>query len=152
MLEVSKDDLIRLCAPITTIIAARGTADSVALEAALEALNTDQLEATALAAMVAGWLTPKEAGGVKFGRIAKADVATHGHSIDAVDMNGPAAGPHTHPNGEVELCIDLQGEPTFDGRRKRFIAYPPGSRHVPTVSGGRMLILYFLPGGAIVFE
>jgi hypothetical protein len=52
----------------------------------------------------------------------------------------------------VELCIDLAGEPAFDGKRQRFIAYPPGSRHVPTVSGGRMLILYFLPGGEINFE
>ena len=152
MLEVSKEDLVRLCGPIAARIAELGTAEPPALEAALEELKTDQLEASALAALAAGWLTPKEAGGVKFGRIAKADAATHGLSIDAVDMNGPASGPHTHPNGEVELCIPLSGVPSFDGRKKRFIAYPPGSRHVPTVSGGRMLILYFLPGGAIVFE
>lgn len=149
-LEVTKESLLALCEPIGATVARVGLADIGALEAALEQLNTDPLEATALAAHAAGWLTPKEAGGVRFGRLCRADA--HGHSIDAVDMNGPASGAHTHPNGEVELCIDLAGAPTFDGRRKRFIAYPAGSRHVPTVAGGRMLILYFLPGGAIVFE
>lgn len=148
--EVTKEGLLALCAPIGAVVARMGCADTAALEAALEALNTDQLEAASLAAHAAGWLTPKEGGGVRFGRITKAD--SHGHSIDAVDMNGPASGAHTHPKGEVELCIDLAGEPTFDGRRCRFIAYPPGSRHVPTVAGGRMLILYFLPGGEIIFE
>lgn len=151
-MEVTRDTLIHLCAPIAARVAELGTSDPAALEAALEQLDTAHLEAAALAAHAAGWLTPKEAGGVKFGRISRADVATHGASIDAVDMAGPASGPHTHPRGEVELCIDLAGEPKFDGRRKRFIAYGPGSRHVPTVSGGRMLILYFLPGGEIVFE
>ena len=132
--EVTKERLLALCAPIGELVERLGTHDPAALELALEALNTGQLEATALAAQAAGWLTPKEGGGVRFGRIAKADA--HGHSIDAVDMSGAAAGAHTHPKGEVELCIDLAGAPTFDGRRARFIVYPPGSRHVPTVAGG----------------
>ncbi len=152
MVEVTREDILRHCEPIAARIAAVGTGDPDALVAALEELDTAALEATALAAHAAGWLTPKEAGGVKFGRLSRADATTHGLSIDAVDMSGPAAGAHTHPRGEVELCIDLVGEPAFDGRRQRFIAYPPGSRHVPTVSGGRMLILYFLPGGEIVFD
>ncbi len=150
MVEITKASLADLCEPIGAVIGRMGTASPAALEAELEGLNTDQLEAAALAALAAGWLTPKEGGGVRFGRISKAD--SHGNSIDAVDMSGPASGAHTHPRGEVELCIDLAGQPTFDGRRKRFIAYPPGSRHIPTVAEGRMLILYFLPGGEIVFE
>ncbi len=152
MIEVTCEDLIRLCGPIAAVVARLGTSDGAALEAALDALSTDELEATALAAHAAGWLTPKEAGGVRFGRISRASEDTHGNSIDAVDMDGPAAGAHTHPRGEVELCIDLVGTPSFDGRRARFQSYAPGTRHVPTVSGGRMLILYFLPGGEIVFE
>lgn len=149
---VTREDLLRHCLPVAEVVARVGTGSPDTLVAALNQLDTAALEATALAAHAAGWLTPKEAGGVKFGRLTRADAASHGLSIDVVDMDGPAAGAHTHPRGEVELCIDLAGEPRFDGKRERFIAYPPGSRHVPTVSGGRMLILYFLPGGEIVFE
>jgi hypothetical protein len=29
------------------------------------------------------------------------------------------------------------------------VVFPPDSAHVPTVTGGRMLIVYFLPGGAV---
>jgi len=31
------------------------------------------------------------------------------------------------------------------------VVYGAGSEHVPTVTDGAMLILYFLPGGAIEF-
>ena len=95
----------------------------------------------------AGWLLPKEAGGVKFGRIAK---DLEGFSVDAVLMSSP--GPrHRHPNGEIDLCFALDGEPRFDGNPEGWTVYAPDSTHVPTVRGGTMLILYFLPGGAIEF-
>lgn len=98
-----------------------------------------------------GWLCPKEAGGVRFGRLAKASAATHGFSIDVVDMRGPGPA-HTHPQGELDLCFALEGTPTFDGRGPGWTVYGPGSWHVPTVDGGRMAILYFLPGGEIRFD
>lgn len=103
-----------------------------------------------------GWLCPREAGGVRFGRLAKATLATHGFSIDAVDMNGPGPG-HVHPQGELDLAFALDGGsssggPTFDGHPPGWTVYGPGSWHVPTVAGGRMAILYFLPGGEIRFE
>ncbi|MEC7947559.1 MAG: DUF4863 family protein, partial [Myxococcota bacterium] len=90
------------------------------------------------------------AGGVRFGRLTKATTASRGFSIDAVDMNGPGPG-HVHPNGEVDLCFALDGAPTFDGNPPGWTSYAPGSWHVPTVAGGRMAILYFLPDGAIRF-
>jgi hypothetical protein len=31
------------------------------------------------------------------------------------------------------------------------VVEPPGSEHVPTVAGGRMLIVYLLPQGEIEF-
>ena len=151
MIEVTREQLLDLCRPFATKIAELGTTDSAGLEKALSEISADQLEATALAAHAGGWMTPKEQGGVKFGRLSKADPAIGGCSLDVVEMNGPASGPHTHPNGEVEFCIPLVGKPLFDGRGDRWIVYPPGSRHVPTVSGGTMLILYFLPEGAIVW-
>lgn len=98
-----------------------------------------------------GWLCPKEANGVRFGRVAKAGKATHGFSIDAVDMDAPGPG-HTHPQGEFDLCFALEGEPLFDGRPEGWTVYAPDTWHVPTVRGGRMAILYFLPDGAIRFE
>ena len=98
----------------------------------------------------AGWLCPREGGGLRYGRAAKAGEATLGFGIDTVDMTGPGPG-HTHPTGEIDLCIALEGAPTFDGNPPGWTVYPAGSWHVPTVSGGRMGILYFLPDGAIKF-
>jgi len=97
-----------------------------------------------------GWLAPREAGGVKFGRVAKPSEDTHGFSIDAVEMSGPGPG-HVHPNGEFDLSFALEGTPTFDGQPEGWIVLPPQSWHIPTVAGGRMGILYFLPEGAIAF-
>jgi hypothetical protein len=87
---------------------------------------------------------------VKYGRVAKAGEATLGFSIDVVHMNG--AGPlHRHPQGEVNYCIALEGAPTFDGEGPGWVVFPPDSKHVPTVAGGAMLIVYLLPQGAIEF-
>ncbi len=87
---------------------------------------------------------------VKFGRVSKASSETDDFSIDVVHMDGP--GPHhVHPNGEVNWCIALDGEPRFDGHPPGWVVMPPGSGHVPTVAGGRMLIVYLLPGGRIEF-
>jgi hypothetical protein len=97
-----------------------------------------------------GWLTPREAGGVRFGRVAKASDTTHHFSIDAVEMTGPGPG-HVHPNGEFDLSFALDGEPTFEDQKEGWVVLPPGSWHVPTVKNGRMGILYFLPEGAIEF-
>ena len=65
-------------------------------------------------------------------------------------MNGPGLA-HTHPNGEIDLCFAMDGDPRFDGHPEGWVVYGPGSWHVPTVTGGTMAILYFLPSGAIAF-
>ena len=97
-----------------------------------------------------GWLTPREAGGIRFGRVAKPSESLYGFSIDAVDMD--CAGPgHVHPNGEFDLSFSLDGNPTFENHGEGWVVLPPGSWHVPTVENGRMGILYFLPEGAIQF-
>lgn len=105
------------------------------------------VRAAATVGMSAGWLLPKEAGGIRFGRAAK-DLC--GFSVDAVWMQSP--GPrHRHPNGEIDLCFALDGDPRFDGNPEGWTVYGKDTTHVPTVRGGSMLILYFLPGGAIEF-
>ncbi len=87
---------------------------------------------------------------VKWGRVSKATPETLDQSIDVVLMNG--AGPrHRHPSGEVNFCIAVDGAPTFEGQPAGWVVMEPGSTHVPTVSGGTMLIVYLLPRGEMEF-
>ena len=87
---------------------------------------------------------------VRWSRAAKPGDETNGFSIDVVHMSG--RGPrHRHPNGEIDYCIALEGEPTFDDRPPGWVVFPDDSVHVPTVAGGTMLIVYLLPGGEIEF-
>ena len=98
-----------------------------------------------------GWMCAREAGGIRFGRVIKPDAITHGFSVDVVDMR-PIAGPHhAHPNGEIDLIMPLESGARFDGHEAGWLIYGPGSAHSPTVTGGRALVLYLLPQGAIEF-
>lgn len=90
----------------------------------------------------------------RFSRLAKATDATHGLSIDVVSLQG-AALEHTHPKGEVTLgfaATEADGAARFDGHPPGWVFMPPGSRHVPTVEGGRMFLIYFLPDGAVTWH
>lgn len=149
---VTRESLLERLGPVFERASSVDPADPRAASAALRELPVGELEADLKEAHAAGWLTPKEAGGVRFGRLSRAEAATRGFSVDVVDMAGPAPGAHTHLRGELDLCFALEGRPRFDGREPGWVVYPPGSRHVPTVTGGRMLIVYLLPEGAIQFE
>jgi hypothetical protein len=97
-----------------------------------------------------GWLCDRQgAPGIRYSRVRKARDERE-LSVDAVRMECPGPG-HTHPNGEFDLCFAVSGQPSFDGNPPGWTVYPPGSWHVPSVTGGVMNILYFLPGGAIEF-
>ncbi len=98
--------------------------------------------------VVAKWLCDRENEGVRYSRVKKSQDGSL--SIDAVHMSGPGMA-HTHPGGEFDLCFAVEGQPTFDGRPEGWTVYAPGSWHVPTVQGGVMDILYFLPAGAMKF-
>jgi hypothetical protein len=87
---------------------------------------------------------------VRFSRVQKAADAA-AFSVDAVHMSWVGAG-HTHPNGEFDLCFVVEGEPSFDLQPEGWTVYGKDTWHEPTVRGGVMDILYFLPGGAIRFE
>lgn len=109
-----------------------------------------QLSQALVELLEAGKVADRGAPPVRYSRAAKATEETGGFSIDVVDMTGP--GPrHRHPNGEVNWCVALEGAPTFGGQGPGWVVETPGSEHVPTVSGGRMLIVYLLPEGAIEF-
>ena len=98
-----------------------------------------------------GWMCNREAGGIRYGRVVKPGPATHGFSVDVVEMNDVAGPHHRHPNGEVDLVMPLEGDARFDGHGAGWVVYGPGSAHRPTVSGGKALVLYLLPDGAIEF-
>lgn len=85
-----------------------------------------------------------------WGRVTKATPESGDFTIDVVVMDG--AGPrHRHPKGEIDYCVRISGEPKFDGREAGWVVMGPGSEHVPTTTGGEMLIAYLLPGGAFEF-
>ncbi|GAB5541300.1 MAG: hypothetical protein SangKO_010600 [Sandaracinaceae bacterium] len=142
-------------APVLEVVRGIDPADPEACAKLDAALPLDGPALATLRAVVregvdAKWLAERESGGVRFGRVRKA-ADDDDLSIDCVHMSAPGPG-HTHPNGEIDLCFAVDGAPTFDGHPPGWTVYPPGSWHVPTVAGGVMDILYFLPGGAIRFE
>lgn len=98
-----------------------------------------------------GWLCENERGGVKFGRAVKEGDATHGFSVDVVEMTDVVGPHHSHPNGEIDLVMPLDNGAEFDGRGAGWKVYAPQSAHCPRVRGGKALVLYLLPGGAIEF-
>lgn len=114
--------------------------------ASYEALKQD-----CLAGVAEGWLCEREGGGIRYGRIFKADDALQRFSVDVVDMNRIAGPHHVHPNGEIDLIVPVDAGASFDGRPAGWCVYPAGSAHRPTVSGGRALVLYLLPEGRIEF-
>ena len=98
-----------------------------------------------------GWLCPHEGGGIRYGRVFKPAPDLHGYSVDVVDMHDVAGPHHVHPNGEIDLVMPIEGDARFDGQPAGWLVCPPGSAHRPTVTGGRALVLYLLPQGAIEF-
>ena len=99
-----------------------------------------------------GWLCDREGGGIRYGRIFKPSADLHGFSVDVVDMKDIAGPHHSHPNGEIDLIMPIEGDALFDGHPAGWLVCPPGSAHRPTVSSGRALVLYLLPEGRIEFS
>ena len=100
-----------------------------------------------------GWLCNRGPDDARFSRLAKPTEETHGLSVDVVSMSGKAID-HTHPQGEVTIGFPAQGTIdeaalSFDGRPCGWVFMPPASRHIPTVRGGKMNLIYFLPEGSV---
>jgi hypothetical protein len=100
----------------------------------------------------AGWMCGREADGIRYGRVVKPSEATHGFSVDVVEMENIAGPHHAHPNGEIDLIMPLTDGARFDSRPAGWCVYEAGSAHRPTVTRGRALVLYLLPQGAIDFK
>ena len=149
---ITKEQFVELLRPLAQALKA---VDVDSQDAAAQAERAAPFASAAVAAvrtaaianLASEWLLPKAHGGIRFGRVVKELL---GFSVDAVLMDVP--GPrHRHPNGELDLCVTTKGDPRFDGKPAGWGVYGKDSVHVPTVLGGEMLVLYFLPGGAIEF-
>jgi hypothetical protein len=153
---MSKQDFHQLIADLATGIAGRP------LDAELDHwLNArcgagspgfEAIKQACIQGVAEGWLCEREGGGIRYGRVFKAEDALARFSVDVVDMQDIAGPHHTHPNGEIDLIMPLEGEATFDGRPAGWCVYPPGTAHRPTVAAGRALVLYLLPEGQIKFS
>lgn len=110
-----------------------------------------RLEQSCRQGVAEGWLCDREAGGIRYGRIFKPCGDLQGFSVDVVDMDNLSGPHHGHPRGEIDLVMPLEGEARFDDHPAGWVVYAPATAHHPTVSEGRALVLYLLPGGSIEF-
>ncbi len=157
MSAMARDTLIETLGPLFEVLGATDPSE----DGLAERLNRDLPATGDLCAAVRtaaesgvddGWLCDREAGGIRFSRPVKPSDDSAGYSVDAVVMQDVVGPKHTHTNGEINLCFAQEGDPRFDGHPEGWVVFQPGSTHKPRVAGGRMLILYFLPDGAIQFH
>jgi hypothetical protein len=101
------------------------------------------------AGIAAGWLCTQGDAKRRYGRIFESGAATHGFSVDVVDITDLVGNHHRHPTGEIDMIMPVTPEARFDDKGAGWLVYPADSAHRPTVTGGRALILYLLPEGKI---
>ena len=150
-----REPLARLTARITEHLGGRpldaALGDWLNAEAGAQSETFRELKAVCQAGVAAGWLCQREGGGIRYGRVFKPADDLQGFSVDVVDMADIAGPQHSHPNGEIDLIMPIDGDALFDGAPAGWLVCPPGSAHRPTVTQGRALVLYLLPGGRIDF-
>ncbi|MBE0615646.1 MAG: DUF4863 family protein [Burkholderiales bacterium] len=99
--------------------------------------------------IAAGWLCNQGDAKRRYGRIFEPGEATHGFSVDVVDITDLVGNHHRHPTGEIDMIMPVTPEARFDDKGAGWLVYPADSAHRPTVTSGRALILYLLPEGKI---
>ena len=149
----TREDLIEALGPLLAAVNETNVADPNAVNLLsskfpIQSPQVQRVKQLLREGVEARWLCDRENDGVRYSRVKKS--ADGSLSIDAVHMSGTGMA-HTHPGGEFDLSFAVSGDPRFDGRPEGWTVYPPGSWHVPTVEGGVMDILYFLPAGAMKF-
>ncbi len=146
-------ELQQLVAPVARF--AQGRALDESLQADLNSNfppageTFQQIRAACHAGIAAGWLCSQGDAKRRYGRIFEPGAATHGFSVDVVDITDLVGNHHRHPTGEIDMIMPVTPQARFDGMGAGWLVYAPGSGHRPTVSGGRALILYLLPEGKI---
>lgn len=151
----SQEDFKSLIMPITDFINKRLLDDVLETELnevfPATGLEFKLIESACYKAIKDGWMCRYEAGGIKYGRVIKPQDDLKGFSVDVVEMDNIRGPYHSHPYGEVDMIIPIEGDAQFDGKGVGWKVYSVGSSHCPTVTGGRALILYLLPNGEIKF-
>ncbi|WP_423200261.1 DUF4863 domain-containing protein [Cupriavidus sp. H19C3] len=101
-----------------------------------------------------GWACNIEITGPEYRRspVYAASDETFGFSINSVYMDNLIGQYHAHPNGEINMIVPLDPGAKFCGQGAGWTAPDPASEHFPEVSGGRAIMLYFLPNGEITYN
>lgn len=100
-----------------------------------------------------GWACYAEIDGPDYrrGQLAKASAATHGFSVESGALKDVLGNYHRHPRGEINMIGPVDPEARFCGHGAGWKVFPPDSRHHPTVTGGKVTMLFFLPNGEIEY-
>lgn len=100
-----------------------------------------------------GWACYAEIDGPDYrrGRIAKPSIETHGFSVETGMLKDVPGNYHRHPRGEINMIGPVDPTGRFCGHGAGWKVFPPDSRHYPTVTGGKVTMLFFLPGGEIEY-
>jgi hypothetical protein len=149
----ASDTILELLRPVERRLLALDLSDAMAAsqvldrEFPLEGELGRRLKALGQRGIAEGWLCHKGEAPARFSRLAKA-AGPEACSVDAVLSSGEGLW-HRHTRGEVNCLLATQGEPRFCGFAPGWAVFAPGSAHVPSVTGGEMLIFYLLPGGEV---
>jgi 2-hydroxylaminobenzoate mutase len=100
-----------------------------------------------------GWACYSEITGPDYrrGRIAEASPQTRGFTIESGRLRNVLGNYHRHPRGEINMIGPVDATGQFCGHGAGWKVFPPDSRHFPTVTGGTVTMLFFLPGGEIEY-
>jgi 2-hydroxylaminobenzoate mutase len=103
--------------------------------------------------IVEGWACYSEITGPDYrrGRIAEASDSTHGFTVESGRLRDVLGNYHRHPRGEINMIGPVDETGKFCGSGAGWRVFPPGSSHFPTVSGGTVTLLFFLPRGEIEY-
>ena len=83
----------------------------------------ERLKQACIDGVAEGYLCDREGGGIRYGRVFKAEDALSRFRVDVVDMQDIAGPHHAHPNGEIDLVMPLNPTPCFDGRPAGWCVY-----------------------------
>lgn len=100
-----------------------------------------------------GWACYAEIDGPDYrrGRIASAAPETHGFSVESGMLKDVLGNYHRHPRGEINMIGPVDPDGRFCGSGAGWKVFGPDTRHYPTVTGGKVTMLFFLPDGEIEY-
>ena len=149
------DSFQELLAPITEFVSGQNVDTALSGELSrrfpADSATFNAVESACHDAIAAGWMCAQGTDGRRFGRVIEPSAKTAGLSVDVVDLENIVGPHHRHPRGEICMVMPISEGAQFDGNDRGWCVFEPGSDHCPTVTGGKALVLYFLPAGEIEF-